>query len=71
MSAVPPPAGLDESERERALERLHILKPFLEDGVPLPRISKESGVPLGRYGGRDGARGCGANSTERWGRTLE
>ncbi len=46
MSAVPPPAGLDESERERALERLHILKPFLEDGVPLPRISEESGIPL-------------------------
>ena len=46
MSAVPPPTSLDESERERALERFHILKPFLEDGVPLPRISAESGIPL-------------------------
>ena len=29
MGAPPPPASPDESERERALERFHILKPFV------------------------------------------
>ncbi len=46
MDEPPPLATLAEAERERALERFHILKPFLEDGVPLPRIADERGIPL-------------------------
>ena len=39
MSVSPPPARLDESERELALERLHLLKPFLVPGLPGLRIT--------------------------------
>ncbi len=46
MDEPPPLATLAEAERERALERFHILKPFLEDAVPLPRIADERGIPL-------------------------
>ncbi len=41
-----PLTALPESERGQSLGRFHILMPFLEDGVPLPRISEESGIPL-------------------------
>ncbi len=37
---------LSESERDRALERFHILEPFLEGGVPLTRVAADQGVPL-------------------------
>ncbi len=46
MDEPPPLATLAEAERERALERFHLLKPFLEDGVPLPRIAAQRGIPL-------------------------
>ena len=38
--------GLTEEERSLALGRFHIIRPFLEDGVPLPRIAKENHLSL-------------------------
>ena len=35
-------AGLTEEERAFALERFQILRPHLEDGVPLVRIAQEN-----------------------------
>ncbi len=46
MDEAPPLAALAEAERARALERFHILEPFLEHGVPLPRIAAARGIPL-------------------------
>ena len=34
--------GLTEQERALALERFQILRPFLEDGVPLVRVAEEN-----------------------------
>ncbi len=39
-------AGLSEQEREEAMERFRVLKPAVEDGVPLARAAREAGVPL-------------------------
>lgn len=39
-------AELPEEARDAALERFHLLRPFLEDGVPLARIAQESGLKL-------------------------
>lgn len=39
-------SDLSEPELEFALERLALLKPFLDHGVPLPRISEDSGISL-------------------------
>ncbi len=33
---------VSEAERTQALARFHILRPCLEDGVPLARLSRES-----------------------------
>jgi len=38
--------GTLESERTRALERFYVLRPFLEDGVPLAQIARERAFPL-------------------------
>jgi putative transposase len=43
---TPSLSGLPESERTRALARFQALRPFLEDGVPLPRIAGEHGITL-------------------------
>ena len=37
-------AGLTEEERSFALKRFQILRPFLEDGVPLVRIAQENNL---------------------------
>lgn len=42
----PAPAALTEAQRRRALARFRLLRPFLEDGVPLGRIAREQGVTL-------------------------
>jgi putative transposase len=38
--------GLTESQRSFALNRFHILRPFLEDGVPLARIAQDNHLHL-------------------------
>jgi hypothetical protein len=39
-------AELRESERKRALERFDLLRPCLEDGVPLARLAREHEIQL-------------------------
>ena len=39
-------AGLSEAERVRALERFQIVRPFLEEGVPLAHLARERGLIL-------------------------
>lgn len=41
------PQGIEASENERtqALERFYVIRPFLEDGVPLVQIAKERTIP--------------------------
>jgi putative transposase len=39
-------SGLSESERDLALERFLLLRPFLEEGVPLVRVARERGLVL-------------------------
>ena len=41
-----PPSGLSEAERDRALERFQLLRPFLEQGVPLARVARDRGLAL-------------------------
>jgi putative transposase len=41
-----PLSGLSEAERARALERFQLLRPFLEDGIPLHRVARERGLAL-------------------------
>src|SRR4051794_4169671 len=38
--------GLTEAQRERALERFQIVRPFLEEGIPLARVARERGIVL-------------------------
>jgi putative transposase len=38
--------GLSEEERDHALSRFRVLRPFLDDGVALARIAEESGLNL-------------------------
>ena len=39
-------SGLCDTERSRALTRFEIIRPFLEDGVPLTRLTKEQQIVL-------------------------
>jgi putative transposase len=39
-------SGLCDTERSRALTRFEIIRPFLEDGVPLTRLAKEQQIVL-------------------------
>jgi putative transposase len=39
-------AALSDAARSFALERFEIIRPFLEDGVPLSRIARDRGMPL-------------------------
>jgi putative transposase len=50
--AQPSISGLSEAERARAFERFELLRPFLEEGVPLPRVA--------------GARGLSLRTARRW-----
>src|SRR3954469_23132647 len=42
----PPLSGLSESERARAFERFELLRPALEEGVPLARVARDRGIAL-------------------------
>src|SRR4051812_2074036 len=44
--AQPPLSGLSEAERARAFERFELLRPSLEDGVPLARVARDRGLAL-------------------------
>ena len=39
------PATLSEPGRAKALRRWLVLRPHLEDGVPLARVAAQSGIP--------------------------
>ena len=41
-------AALDEQRRAEAMARFAVLRPCLEEGVPLPRAAGEAGVPVRR-----------------------
>jgi putative transposase len=45
MSQVPL-NGLSEAERTLAFERFELLRPSLEEGVPLARVARDRGIPL-------------------------
>ena len=38
--------GLSDTERDQALNRFWLLRPYLEDGVPLARLAREKDIPL-------------------------
>ncbi len=38
--------GMPESERTQPLERFYVIRPFLEDGVPLAQIARERAIPI-------------------------
>ena len=44
--AQPPLSGLSEAERTRAFERFELLRPSLEEGVPLARVARDRGLAL-------------------------
>lgn len=44
--ARPPLSGLSEPERNRAFERFQLLRPSLEEGVPLARVARDRGLAL-------------------------
>ena len=49
MARPPDPpslTALSEDERSAALERFHLIRPFIEDGVSLSRIAREQGIRL-------------------------
>ena len=39
-------SGLTDEARSRALARFQVIRPFLEDGVPLTQIAREQGLVL-------------------------
>jgi putative transposase len=38
--------ALSEAQREQALERFQIVRPFLDEGIPLARVARERGILL-------------------------
>jgi transposase InsO family protein len=46
LPALPALTYLAETERNRAFARFQLLRPFLEDGVPLARLSRQHQLPL-------------------------
>jgi putative transposase len=44
--AQPPLSGISPAERTRAFERFDLLRPFLEEGVPLARVARDRGLAL-------------------------
>jgi hypothetical protein len=45
-SAVQRLASLSEEQRRKAMERFAVLRPHLEDGVPLLRAARDAGIPF-------------------------
>lgn len=43
---APALAEVGEAKRGRALERFAVLRPHLEQGVPLTRAARDAGVPV-------------------------
>ena len=41
-----PFVGLDEQRRKQAMIRFAVLRPCLEEGVPLTRAASEAGIPV-------------------------
>jgi hypothetical protein len=39
-------AACTEEERQEAMRRFAVLRPHLNDGVPLPEAARDAGVPL-------------------------
>ena len=46
MIAHPPLSGLSEAERALVFERIELLRPSLEEGIPLARVARERSVAL-------------------------
>ena len=44
--AQSPLSGLSEAERAQAFERFELLRPVLEEGVPLARVARDRGIAL-------------------------
>src|SRR5947209_274071 len=44
--AEPPLSGPSETERNRAFERFQLLRPSLEEGIPLARVARDRGLAL-------------------------
>jgi putative transposase len=44
--AQPPLSGFSEAERVRAFERFELLRPALEEGIPLARVARNRGLAL-------------------------
>jgi hypothetical protein len=44
--AQSPLCGLSDAERARAFERFELLRPSLEEGVPLARVARDRGLAL-------------------------
>src|SRR5674476_336529 len=44
--AQTPLSDLSEAERALAFERFELLRPALEEGIPLARVARDRGVPL-------------------------
>lgn len=46
MSEISPPHALSDEERAQALQRFYLVRPFLEEGVPLTQIAHHRGLQL-------------------------
>jgi transposase-like protein len=46
MADTPALTELTEEERLEALRRFQVIRPFLEEGIPLTGLSRHQGVPL-------------------------
>jgi len=46
---VTPLSELTEQERAQAVERFHVLRPFLEEDIPLLQIASQQQVSLGHF----------------------
>lgn len=46
MSDPPPSTQLSEAARTQALQRFALLRPHLQDGVPLPQLAQQHGLSL-------------------------
>jgi putative transposase len=46
MADPPPFTDLSENERNQALARFYLLRPFFEEGVPLARLAQQQGLAL-------------------------
>jgi putative transposase len=46
MDGHPPLTHLTEAQRAVALDRFNLLRPHLEEGVPLTQLARAHGIPL-------------------------